>query len=149
MSSPVDGVGGSGNVPSTAPAGSSSSTGDNSELSSQAFLQLLVAQLQYQDPSAPTDTSTLMNETATLNQIQTMQQLSAASTAATTAQQQQTATTMVGDNVNYLNSAGGVSTGFVSSATLTGTAPTLQINGDDVPLANIQQVLANAPAPSS
>jgi len=50
----------------------SSGPADNTQLSSQAFLQLLVAQLQYQDPSKPVDTSSFMNETATLTQVQTM-----------------------------------------------------------------------------
>src|SRR5947209_8280119 len=43
------------------PTMSSSGAADNTQLSSQAFLQLLVAQLQYQDPSSPVDTSSFMN----------------------------------------------------------------------------------------
>ncbi len=138
MTSPVDAINAL-----AAPTGVTPSTTDNSQLSSQAFLQLLVAQLQYQDPSSPVDTSTLMNETATLNQIQTMQQLSAQSTAAVAAQQQQTATGMVGHNVTYTDDTGATATGFVSAATLVGTAPTLQINGADIALSNIQSVLAS------
>jgi flagellar basal-body rod modification protein FlgD len=144
MTTPISGTLPPGTITTDAPtAGKTTTAADQSTLSSQSFLQLLVAQLQYQDPSSPTDTATLMNETATLNQIQTMQQLSAASTAQTAAQQQQTATNIVGHNVTYTTSAGTTATGFVSAATLTGTSPTLQIDGGDVALANIQQVLAN------
>src|ERR1700760_2637068 len=91
-------------ITSTAPDASTiASTADQSQLSSQQFLQLLVAQLQYQDPSHPVDNSTLMSETATLNQIQTMQPLSQASTDQMQAEQQQTAAGMVGRTVTYLD----------------------------------------------
>ncbi|HZC53628.1 MAG TPA: flagellar hook capping FlgD N-terminal domain-containing protein [Mycobacterium sp.] len=127
-------------VSSVAAAAASSSTTsttqvDRSQLSSQAFLQLLIAQLQFQDPTKPVDTSALMSQTATLNQIQTMQQLSAASTA-------QTATNMVGHNVTYTNGDGVTATGFVSGASLSGSTPTLTIGGETVALAHVQQVLA-------
>jgi flagellar basal-body rod modification protein FlgD len=124
---------------------------DRTQLSSRAFLQLLIAQLQYQDPTKPVDTSALMSQTATLNQIQTMQQLSVASTAQTLAQQQQTATNMVGHNVSYTDSAGATVTGYVSAATLTGPSPTLTVGDQTVALAQIKQVLASTastPAPT-
>jgi len=141
MTTPVNAVSGTSGAAGTTPT--TGQTTDNSQLSAQAFLKLLVAQLQYQDPSNPVDTSTLMNETATLNQIQTMQQLSTASTAQTTAQQQQTATNIVGHNVTYTDSTGATATGFVSAATLSGATPTLQIGGATVALGSIQQVLAS------
>ena len=40
---------------------STSNSADQTQLDSKAFLQLLIAQLQYQDPSKPVDTSSFMN----------------------------------------------------------------------------------------
>jgi flagellar basal-body rod modification protein FlgD len=130
-------------INSAAPAASSISTvADQSQLSSQQFLQLLVAQLRYQDPSHPVDNSTLMSETATLNQIQTMQQLSQASTDQMQAQQQQTAAGMVGRSVTYLDASGSTHSGYVSAATIAGASPSLVVGGQDVALSQVQQVTA-------
>ena len=130
-------------ITSAAPAPATiSSAADQSQLSSQQFLQLLVAQLQYQDPSHPVDNSTLMSETATLNQIQTMQQLTAASTEQMRAQQQQTAAGMVGETVSYLDSAGNTQSGLVSAATIAGSSPSVVVGGQDVALSQVQQVIA-------
>ncbi len=129
-------------VTTTVPASSVGSTADQSQLSSQQFLQLLVAQLQYQDPSNPVDNATLMNETATLNQIQTMQQLATASTSQMAAEEQQTATNMVGKTVTYLDSSNNTQSGYVSAATISGTSPTLTVGGQSIALSSVQQVLA-------
>lgn len=132
----------------TAPPDASTvaSVQDQSQLSSQQFLQLLVAQLKYQDPSNPVDNSTLMNETATLNQISTMQQLSQASTSQMQAEQQQTAASMVGRTVTYLDSSGATQSGYVSAATISGTSPTLTVGGQVVGLSQVQQVIAPSTA---
>lgn len=140
MTSPVASIPPTGAITST--KATTPTLPDRAQLSSQAFLQLLIAQLQYQDPSKPVDTSALMSQTATLNQIQTMQQLTAASTA-------QTATNMVGHNVTYTNQAGNTATGFVSAASLSGTSPMLTIGNETVALAQIKQVLASATVPTA
>ena len=120
----------------------SSGAADNTQLSSQAFLQLLVAQLQYPDPSKPVDTSSFMNETATLTQVQTMEQSAQASTEMLAAQRAQTASSLVGHTVSYTASDGTTQTGYVSAATISSAIPTLKIGTDQVNLSQIQQVLA-------
>jgi len=122
---------------------SSSGAADNTQLSSQAFLQLLVAQLQYQDPSKPVDTSSFMNETATLTQVQTMEQNAQASTEMLAAQRAQTASSLVGHTVSYTASDGSTKTGYVSAATISSANPTLQVGDSQVDLSQIQQVLAS------
>jgi flagellar basal-body rod modification protein FlgD len=119
-----------------------STSADQSQLSSSQFLQLLVAQLRYQDPSHPVDNATLMQETATLNQIQTMQQLAQASTDQMQAQQQQTAAGMVGRTVSYLDASGNTQSGYVSAATISGSSPSLVVGGQNVALSQVQQVIA-------
>jgi flagellar basal-body rod modification protein FlgD len=119
---------------------------DRSELSAQAFLQLLVAQLKYQDPSKPVDTASLMSQTATINQIQTMQTLSEASTAQLKAQQLQTAAGLVGRTVGYLDPDGVPVSGYVSAATLS-DAPTVRIGTTDVALSAITQILTTPNTP--
>jgi flagellar basal-body rod modification protein FlgD len=114
---------------------------DNTKLSSKAFLQLLVAQLQYQDPSKPVDTSSFMNETATLTQVQSMEQTAQVNLDMLTAQRAQTASGLVGHTVSYLGADGNLVTGYVSAATISTAKPTLRIGTADVDLSQIQQVL--------
>ena len=117
-------------------------TTDNAKLSSKAFLQLLVAQLQYQDPSKPVDTSSFMNETATLTQVQSSEQTAQVSLDMLSAQRAQTASSLVGHTVSYTGADGSLVTGYVSSATISSAKPTLKIGTVDVDLSQIQQVLA-------
>ncbi|MDQ1717394.1 MAG: flagellar basal-body rod modification protein FlgD [Pseudonocardiales bacterium] len=130
--------------PVAAPTTGTSST-DNTQLSSKAFLQLLVAQLQYQDPSKPVDTSEFMNETATLTQVQTMEANAKATADMLSTQQAQTASSMVGRTVTYLDTTGKIATGTVSAATISTSPPSLRIGSSDVGLSQIQQVLATTP----
>jgi flagellar basal-body rod modification protein FlgD len=117
---------------------------DNTQLSSKAFLQLLVAQLQYQDPSKPVDTSSFMNETATLTQVQSMEASAQVSTEMLSAQRAQTASGLVGHTVSYLAGDGTTKTGLVSAATISTPDPTLKIGSADVSLTQIQQVLSGS-----
>ena len=117
-------------------------SGDNTKLNSKAFLQLLVAQLKYQDPSKPVDTSSFMNETATLTQVQSSEQTAKVSLDMLSAQRAQTASSLVGHTVSYLGTDGSPVTGYVSAATISTAKPTLRIGTADVDLSQIQQVLA-------
>jgi len=141
MTSPITTVPGATVPQDPTLSGSSSSSTDNTTLSSQAFLQLLVAQLKYQDPSSPVDTSSFMNETATLTQVQAMQQSAQTSQDMLAAQRAQTASSMVGRTVAYLGDDGSTKTGYVSAATISGTSPTLKIGDSTIDLSKITQVL--------
>jgi len=146
MTTPISPTGAT--VGPIASMGSSSAT-DQTQLSSKAFLQLLVAQLQYQDPSKPVDTSSFMNETATLTQVQTMEQSAQASTDLLAAQRAQTASTLVGKTVSYAAADGSTQTGVVSAATISTANPTLKIGNAQVDLSQVQQVLATGSTPTA
>lgn len=47
----------------------------NGTLDKDAFLKLLVAQLKYQDPSAPTDVSQMMAQTSQLSMVERLDQI--------------------------------------------------------------------------
>lgn len=149
MTSPISGTsvpGTTGPIATPVPraAGDTSNPADALKLSSDAFLKLLVAQLQYQDPSKPVDTSAFMQETATLSQVQSMEANQKAATQALAAQQAMAATNLVGRTVKYTAMDGTAAQGVVSSAVLTGTSPTLNIGGTSIALANVTEVLSTA-----
>ncbi len=142
MTNPITAITPPATITTTAPSASSvAAAADQGQLSSQQFLQLMVAQLQYQDPSNPVDNSTLMNETATLNQIQTMQQLATASASQMQAEQQQTAANMVGKTITYTRFVRATCrAGSSRPPPSPGTTPTLTVGGQIVDLSQVQQV---------
>ncbi|MGN0342613.1 MAG: flagellar hook capping FlgD N-terminal domain-containing protein [Roseburia sp.] len=54
---------------------SSSNVTDNSSLDKEAFLQLLVAQMKYQDPLEPTDNTEYISQLATFSQLEATQNM--------------------------------------------------------------------------
>lgn len=129
--------------PSTAPADAASAnaaSAQSSLLDPKAFLQLLVAQLQYQDPSNPVDTSSFMNQTATLSQVQTMTSMSSTLTALVSEQRAQSATAMIGKQITYADASGIQVRGVVTSASLLAAGATLHVGDTSVPLTNVLEV---------
>lgn len=150
MTSPISAFAASSFTPATTSSDATGSAGtsspaDRMQLDPQAFLQLLVAQLQYQDPSKPVDTSSFMQQTATLTQVQSMNSMAGALSSLLNAQQAQAATELIGKSVTYADPAGAQHTGVVTSAALLSSGATVQVGGTDVPLS---QVLGVSAAPS-
>lgn len=139
---PFAGTPATGTVSPTAPtAGTDGTTSSTmSTLDPQAFLQLLVAQLKYQDPSSPVDTSTFMQQTATLSQVQTMNTMSQSLTSLIQMSQMQAGTAMLGKSVTYTDSAGASHTGMVSGVSNAAGAVTLQIGNLDVALSAVTSI---------
>lgn len=144
MTVPVSGVGATGAAYPTAAAGNTSTpnpmASGGSMLDPQAFLQLLVAQLKYQDPTNPTDTSTFMNQTAMLSQVQTMGSMSTTLSTLAQSQQVQSATSMIGKQATYIDATGARATGIVTSASLSAGVATLKIGDSSVPLSGVIEV---------
>ncbi len=65
---------------------------NTSELDKDAFLQLLVAQMKYQDPLEPTENTEYISQLATFSQLEEMQNMTASSTL-------QRASSLVGESV--------------------------------------------------
>lgn len=59
---------------------STSNKTSNSSLDKDAFLQLLVAQMKYQDPMQPTDNTAYVAQLATFSQVEELQNVSASMT---------------------------------------------------------------------
>jgi len=121
------------------------SPGDKTTLDKDAFLKLLVAQLKYQDPSKPVDSSEFMAQTAQFTQVEKLDEMSKNSTATLSLQQGLAASSMVGKNIAWVDADGASHTGTVSSATFGGSLsaePTLNVGGQVVPLSQVTTVKA-------
>lgn len=86
----------------------SSSASSTASETSDMFMELLIAQLQNQDPTNPTDTSEYMNQLATLTQVESTLSLSdtleSLSTSLTTSQNALQASSMVGQDIYVVSS---------------------------------------------
>jgi flagellar basal-body rod modification protein FlgD len=101
---------------------SSASSGLNQLDNSQTFLQLLVAQLENQDPTNPTDPTSFMTEIAQLTSVQSQTSLSAE-------EQTVAADSMMGLSVVGNSSAGTPLSGLVTGVLLSSNGPpTLEID---------------------
>jgi flagellar basal-body rod modification protein FlgD len=121
-------------------ATSTTTTGPNKALGQDDFLKLLVAQLRYQDPSNPTDGSQLMAQTAQFTQVEKLSQLVTDQQSMMASQRMLSAGSMVGRTVTYPGADGLPLSGPVTSATLTGSEPTLRVGHTDVPLSSVMEI---------
>jgi flagellar basal-body rod modification protein FlgD len=117
-------------APTSSSSNSSGATATSSNaLNENTFLTLLVAQLKYQDPMNPADSTQFLTQTAQFTEVQTLQQMESEQAASQSASQLLAASTMVGRPVTYSLSASGQSgtptpTGVLSvRGTLSNDAP--------------------------
>ncbi|WP_127126466.1 flagellar hook capping FlgD N-terminal domain-containing protein [Georgenia sp. SYP-B2076] len=137
------------NVGATTDTTATKSASGEQTLGKDAFLELLVASLKYQDPSSPMDTSELMAQTT---QLSTMEQLVSLTTMAQQSfalQQRSSAAAFVGQYVSYLDGNGNTVKGQVESVDLTGTDPLLKIGTASVSLSYISGVVSKPADPAS
>jgi flagellar hook assembly protein FlgD len=113
-------------------------------LDGNAFLKLMIAQLQYQNPFQPMDTTAMMQQTSALTSVQTLQDMSALQKAMLGMQEAATANGFIGKQVTATDASGSTLTGVVGNVTYTATGPLLNVGGTEVPIADITQA-SNAP----
>src|SRR3954452_9484591 len=89
---------------------------NKSTLDKDAFLKLLVAQLKYQDPSKPVDSSEFMAQTAQFTQVQKMTEMSTAMESVLALQQGLAASGLVGKTAQYTLTDSTTGSGTVLSA---------------------------------
>jgi flagellar basal-body rod modification protein FlgD len=145
MTSPVDGVGPTATLPAsydptTAKVNASGTGKPTPMFDSEMFLNLLVAQLKYQDPTNPVDTSNFMNQTAMLSQVQTMNSMSDTLSQMMTAQQTASATSMIGKAISFVDPAGKQASGIVDGVSFSKGAAMLHVGSLAVPLSGVLAV---------
>jgi flagellar basal-body rod modification protein FlgD len=132
---------------SSAPTAQATSTANASSQSSQSnpldqliqgntFLNLLVAELEHQNPDNPVDPSQLLAETATLAEVETMTAMSSQQTTL----EGLVSAGLVGKQVSYTDSGGKLESGTISGVSFGQNGPDLEIGGNSVPLSSLVSV---------
>lgn len=137
----ISGVGSTTTPTVTGKDGTGFSAGsDRTAMDTNTFLKLLVAQLQYQDPSNPMDSSQFLAQSAQFTAVEKMQQLTDLQQKVLDASRSQTATSLVGRTVTYTDISGISRTGLVTACTLGATTPNLTVGGFQVELDKVTSV---------
>jgi flagellar basal-body rod modification protein FlgD len=110
------GVTGSTGTTYTSPASSTVDRPD--QMGKDVFMKLLVAQMRYQDPGNPVDSSQMMSQTATFSQVEKLEQLVTQNASMLVLQESATAGALVGRTATYTDTTGASVTGLVSSVRL-------------------------------
>ncbi|GGO77962.1 flagellar hook assembly protein FlgD [Nocardioides deserti] len=115
-------------------------TSTGSSADKDMFLQLMVAQMKYQDPMNPTDSSQFLSQTAQFTALEKMQEVADQTALLLGASLAFGASGMVGRTVTYGHEDGTTGTGTVTGVTFGAGGPVLDVDGTEVPLSLVQQV---------
>ena len=88
------------------------------QLGKDVFMKLLVAQMRYQDPGNPVDSSQMMAQTATFSQVEKLEQLVNQNASMLVLQESATAGALVGRTATYTDTTGASKTGVVTAVQL-------------------------------
>jgi flagellar basal-body rod modification protein FlgD len=134
-----------GNLGVTSDSTQSSQTRSKTEMDKDLFLKLLVAQLKYQDPTKPTDSTQFLSQTAQFTMVEKVEESNKAQQQLLTAQLMTSAAGLVGRSITFLDAKGEPGTGVVTAATISGSSPTVKVGNTDVPLSSVTEVRAATP----
>ncbi len=118
----------------------STSTASTGSADKEMFLQLLVAQLRYQDPMNPSDTSEFLSQSAQFTALEKMQAVADQTGALLGAQMAFGGAQLVGRQVTYTLGDGTAGSGQVNGVTFGPSGPVLDIGGIEVPIFQVQSV---------
>lgn len=130
--------------------GTAGTPGQAGTADKEMFLQLLVAQMRYQDPMNPTDSSQFLAQSAQFTALEKMQDVADQTAALFSAQMAFGASGLIGKQVSWTDSEGVTQTGSVSGVTFGLKGPVLDIGGKEVPIADVVSVTdGSTPAPAT
>lgn len=134
-------------APTTTTTGASKTSGTNGmNLNAMDFVNMMVTQLQNQDPLQPTDSSQLLAQMSQIGQLQASTQLQQTLSTIMTQSQLTTAGSLIGKSVSGMDSQGNKLSGVVNSVSVTSSGITLNLDTNQQMLLNQVTQINGAPA---
>jgi flagellar basal-body rod modification protein FlgD len=124
-------------------------TNGNSTVDKDMFLQLLVAQLKYQNPLDPASPDDFMAQTAQFTMVESLEELSKSTAASNRSQMIATASSLVGKEVTAIAADKREVKGIVTSARILDDATILRIGNTDVAFESVTSIAAAPAAPTA
>ena len=134
MTNPIDAI-------AAGTAGAASPTVNRpDQFGKDTFLKLLVAQLKFQNPLSPADSTEFMAQTAQFTMVEKLEELARQSTQMLNGERIQAANAMIGRQVTWTDAQGAEQRGVVSSVRIDGTGPILRVGTTDVAPETVKEV---------
>lgn len=137
----------------TNPIGSSNGTSNNknssansplNDLGTDAFLKLMIAELQTQDPLDPMDNAQMLTQISQIRQVSSSDKLSETLDNVSLGQNISSATTLIGKSVTALGDDQKDVTGVVDKVTVAGGEVKIHIGNSTAKLTNIRSIVPAA-----
>jgi flagellar basal-body rod modification protein FlgD len=121
-----------GTTTTTQSSSTSNTSATSSLLGKDQFLQLMMAELQNQNPMSPnsSDPTQYVTELAQFTSLEQQTNTAQSTAQSATANQASQALALLGHTVSYIDPAGNSGTGVVQKVDFTTSGPTLTVNGD-------------------
>lgn len=110
------------------------------DMDGDLFMQLLVTQLQNQDPSSPMDTNAMISQFTELASMEKLDAMAGTSAEGFSLQMRTAAAALIGQTVSYVDADGKEATGVAKSVSYAAGVPTVNVNGASVTLDSISSV---------
>jgi flagellar basal-body rod modification protein FlgD len=127
-------------APTSAPTTGATTQSDPQAIGKDVFLKLLVAQLQYQNPMEPVDSSQFMAQTAQFTMVEKLEEIAKQTDTLLAHETSQTAASLLGRNISYVTGDGSRASGVVNAARFGPNGPVVVVGQTEVPLANVAEV---------
>lgn len=137
MTTPVPALG---PTSTTATTGTTATASPANQLGKDTFLKLLVAQLKYQDPSKPADSSQFMAQSAQFSMVEKLEEIARQTAEALQSQRLTASAAYLGRTVTTTGEDGKDVTGVVTAVRLDPSGPVLRVGNRDIPLTAVTQV---------
>ncbi|MCR1786363.1 hypothetical protein KVF89_27770 [Nocardioides carbamazepini] len=127
-------------VTGAATTGATSTSGTSKTNDKDMFLQLMVAQMRYQDPLNPTDSSQFLAQTAQFTALEKMQDVADQTAMMLSTQLAFGASSLIGQTVRWYDASGVEQSGVVQGTSYLASGPVLSIDGASVPVTDVVSV---------
>jgi flagellar basal-body rod modification protein FlgD len=127
-------------TPATGPSAGATTQADPQTMGKDTFLKLLVAQLKYQNPMEPVDSSQFMAQTAQFTMVEKLQAMAAQTDALVAGEASQRAAGLLGRQVTYLDDQGVAQTGVVTGTRFGSDGPVLLVGTKEISLSGVREV---------
>lgn len=130
-------------TPATAvptPSTGSINNAQGAQLGKDAFLKLLVAQLQHQDPGNPMDSSAFMGQLAQFSSLEQMTNMASSIDKLNTSNAVTQSVALIGHELVFTRADGTAGSGVADGVTLQNGVVAIDVNGESVSLESVTAV---------
>ena len=144
MSTAVPPTSSASNASSSSNSSSNSVTNGLDNININQFLQMMIAELQNQDPMNPESNTQIMQELGQMQQISASNNLNTTLSSVALGQAIGNATSLIGKTIDGIDDSGNPASGVVQKVSIVNNTPKLYVGAQTVSLNNVADVLPSS-----